>query len=150
MQDITIICDSREKSNLHIINYFNENNIKWKCRKLNYGDYSFELDGISHVTTFAIERKSGLDEISGNLTKGRERFAREFERAYKDKCKMILLIENASWEKIREHKYRSLFSPKAFESSLKTWSNKFMFDIEFVSKVKAGKFIYDKILEVAK
>ena len=136
-----IIVDTREKNNFSIINFFNENEIKWKSHKLNFGDYSLELDGRSYENSIVIERKGSLDELAGNLTKGRERFGREFERAHKERCKVILMIENGSWERIEKHDYRSLFTPKSYAASLKTWSNKFMFDIEFVQKKKAGEFI---------
>jgi ERCC4-type nuclease len=142
-----ILVDTREKNNFGIINFFNENEIKWKSHKLDFGDYSLEVDGRSYETRIIIERKGSLDELAGNLTKGRERFCREFERAHKEKCQVTLMIENGSWEKIEKHEYRSLFAPKAYEASLKTWSNKFMFDIEFVTKKKAGEFILQKLLQ---
>jgi ERCC4-type nuclease len=144
---LTIIVDTREKKNSHITDFFKKNNISYVCKKIDAGDYSFTLNGESYDHKISIERKSSLDELAGNLTKGRDRFAREFERAHKEKCKVFLMIENGSWEDIAAHKYRSLFTPKAFKASLETWSNKFMFDIQFVKKVKAGEFIVSKFLE---
>ena len=144
-EDIVIYVDSRETSNFSILRYFNENNIKWKCKKLDFGDYSLEFNGISYEKRIAIERKGSLDELAGNFTRGRERFAREFERAMKEKCKMHLMIENGSWEAIANHEYRSLFSPGAYKASLESWSYKYFFDINFVKKNKAGEFIYNTL-----
>ena len=47
----------------------------------------------------AIERKANSEEISGNLTNGRERFKREFDRG---DSKIRVLIEDSSYKDIKE------------------------------------------------
>jgi len=41
--DFTFLCDTREKKNNHIINYFKENDIKYANKKLDVGDYSIGI-----------------------------------------------------------------------------------------------------------
>ena len=41
LKTMTIICDTREQQNGHIVGYFDSNQIPHISRKLNAGDYSF-------------------------------------------------------------------------------------------------------------
>ena len=40
LKELVILIDTREKSNKHIIKWFEEKKIKYKVQKLDYGDYS--------------------------------------------------------------------------------------------------------------
>lgn len=84
-----IICDTREKKNSHIIQYFEQREIPYKVAKLDTGDY---MDSDSNRIT--IDRKQNLDELCGNLfSPDRSRFWREVRRAKDEGIKMIVLIE---------------------------------------------------------
>ena len=84
-----IICDTREKKNRHIIQYFEQREIPYKIAKLDTGDY---MDSDSNRIT--IDRKQNLDELCGNLfSPDRSRFWREVRRAKAEGIKMIVLIE---------------------------------------------------------
>lgn len=84
-----IICDTREKKNRHIIQYFEQREIPYKIAKLDTGDY---MDSESNRIT--IDRKQNLDELCGNLfSPDRSRFWREVRRAKSEGIKMIVLIE---------------------------------------------------------
>lgn len=84
-----IICDTREKKNQHIIQYFEQREIPYRIAKLDTGDYMD--DGNSHLT---IDRKQNLDELCQNLfSPDRSRFWREVRRAKEERIKMIVLIE---------------------------------------------------------
>ena len=83
------IFDTREQKNQHIINYFKKNNIEYKIKKLDEGDYKLEGND-----TICIERKGNLNEIMANITQAR--FKRELERAKQKGVKLIVLIENSS------------------------------------------------------
>jgi ERCC4-type nuclease len=111
-----ILIDSREQVNRHIAKRLDSLGISYKTKKLDYADYSFEVDGISYENKIVIERKHSIDELIGNFTKGRERFQREFERA--KGCKVILMVE-ASESQIDRHEYRSRMSPADIRSFLK-------------------------------
>lgn len=78
--------DSRDR---HLKDYFDRHGILYRVEKLDVGDYM--LDGGSLV----IDRKSGLDELSTNLTNAADsaRFMREVRRAYSSGIKLVILIE---------------------------------------------------------
>ena len=84
-----IICDTREKKNAHILQYFDQHSIEYAIRKLDTGDYmSTSRDRLT------IDRKQDLSEICGNLcSPDKSRFWREVRRAKAERFKMIVLIE---------------------------------------------------------
>lgn len=84
-----IICDTREKKNAHILQYFEQHGIEYAIRKLDTGDYmSTSRDRLT------IDRKQDLSEICGNLcSPDKSRFWREVRRAKAERIKMIVLIE---------------------------------------------------------
>ena len=86
-----IICDSREKKNAHILQYFDRNGIAYKVRKMDVADY--QTEGIDKLV---IDRKQNLDELATNLTNPQDkgRFWREVRRAYRSGIKMIVLCEH--------------------------------------------------------
>jgi len=142
-----IIIDTREQD-LHILHKLDALKIPYVRRKLNYGDYSFEVDGKSYENQIVIERKGNLTELCGNFARGKStqhttRFQREFERAYADKCKVVLMVEDGSWERIENREYRSKFSPSELKSRIKTWCNKFQIELRFTEKDKACEFMLD-------
>ena len=84
-----IICDTREKKNAHILQYFDQHGIEYAIRKLDTGDYmSTSRDRLT------IDRKQDISEICGNLcSPDKSRFWREVRRAKAERIKMIVLIE---------------------------------------------------------
>jgi len=86
-----IICDSREKKNAHILQYFDRNGIAYKVRKMDVADY--QTEGIDKLV---IDRKQNLDELATNLTNPQDkgRFWREVRKAYRSGIKMIVLCEH--------------------------------------------------------
>jgi ERCC4-type nuclease len=132
-----ILIDTREKD-LHILRKLEQIRIPYKRQKLCYGDYSFELDGVSYADRIVIERKGSIEEIIGNFTKGRERFRREFERS--KGCKVVLMVE-ASEHDIDARRYRSGIDPRTVKSFIRTWCYKFGLQFAYVGKEDACKFI---------
>jgi ERCC4-type nuclease len=145
-----IIWDSREQKNIHILKRFQELGIKCRKEKLHFGDYTFEFDNISYKDKVAIERKNSITEICGNLGKGKARFQKEFERAAAQKCKMYLMIEDGSWEKIEKGEYRSNFSPQELKNRLNTWCHSFMIQLDFVPRNQAADYIVKVFQEYIK
>jgi len=112
---LNIIVDTREQRN-HIAEKFqgNRKQIRVIRRKLDFGDYSFELQPnsltgeqiISFEDLFAVERKygeyengGGFAELRNNLTIGHDRIKREFKRAEISNCNYLyLLLENTKDE----------------------------------------------------
>lgn len=147
LSDMTIIIDSREKKNQHIIDYLVNNKIPYKIETLSSADYSFILTNYPKLNfdkKILVERKGSLDEVAGNFTKNRDRFKREFERLSSDQT-IHIVMETATWKKIINGSYRSKFSPNAYIASLLTWNIKYNCPIWFVEKKEAGEIIY-KIL----
>ena len=101
-----ILIDNREKQNAHITDSFDKNSISYKKKSLDYGDYSFAIPKNEALSIpkdlyfdkkVCVERKASLEEISGNLTKERDRFEKELCLAPKTK---VLLIENADYSDV--------------------------------------------------
>ena len=149
-ENIVILVDSREKANKHILDVFDKEGIQYRVTTLESGDYTFELKAIPeldipHTMDFRqdimIERKNSLDEISGNFTRGRERFNDEFGRAWA--AKKYLLIENGSYEKILNHDYRTEYNPTSFFASLLSFDARYDLHTLFSTKEKSAILIYN-------
>lgn len=144
LRDMVIIVDTREKKNEHLLKYLNDNGIKWVCKKLDTADYSFELPNYKHLgfdRKFLVEKKNGLNEITGNFTSSRERFQREFERIEDEH--LHLVIENTTWKKVVNGSYRSKMHPNSLIASLLSWSIRYDFKVWFVGKDESPMLIYN-------
>ncbi len=155
METMRILIDTREKKNVHIVAALEERKRPFKPHKLNYGDYTCEYYSsenkcISFENKVAIERKAGLDELAGNITKGRERFEREFLRASADNAKIYLMIESGSYEDIKNHCYRSMLPPNAYLNTLFSWQEKYNITITFTTKKFAADYIYGTLFMALK
>ena len=142
--DIVVLVDTREQKNEHILAFLKANNIQYLIEKLDTADYTFILPNYGYLgldKKILIEKKNSLEEISGNFTKDRARFAREFERV-KDE-KIHLLIEGATWKKLLGGTYRSKISPNSFMASMLTWNIRYNCPIWFVGKDESPIVIYN-------
>lgn len=142
LKKLSVLCDTREQKNSHILQYFLEKGIPYKSQKLDQGDYSFCLEDISFADEIAIEKKHGADEIAGNFTAGRPRFESEFMRYKARGVKPFLLIEDCSWEDIKSHNYRSQLSPKALMGSLLAWQVRYNITVMFCRPEETGELIH--------
>jgi ERCC4-type nuclease len=149
LSGLTILIDTREQENGHITDYLAKHKIPHISKKLNVGDYSAMLPanpelGIIRDTYFtgdiAIERKASLDELSNNLTANRAQFEAELIRAHR--CKLLLMVEDAGYADIVNHRYRSQYDPKSFIATLATYTARYDLNINFVPVACAGNFIY--------
>ena len=143
LADIVVLVDTREKKNGHVLEYFNDNGIKYEICKLDTADYCFTLPNYSELgldQSILIERKGSLDELAGNFTKDRERFVREFERCGCNKVHMV--VEGATWKKILNGSYRSKFAPKSYMASMLSFNVAYDCPMWFVTKEESGAVIY--------
>lgn len=138
--NITILIDTREKQLSHITKDFEFYKVPFKFKALKKGDYSFKVDDESFDNSFFIERKNSLEEISTNLSFHRERFKKEFDEA--GNITKIILIENASLERLFKNDYRTKFNNKAFIASLLSWKFKYNIHIDFINPQFSGAYIY--------
>ena len=136
MKSMGILYDTREQKNDHILDYFKKKNIPVKKRKINQGDYSFYIPKNEKLgipvdlffdKEFAIERKNSLEELSGNLTTGRDRFKNELAQ---HKGSLLLLIENANYHDIITGNYNTQYGSASFLGSLHSMSTEF--DVPFI------------------
>jgi ERCC4-type nuclease len=145
-KNIVILVDTREQKNNHIIDCLNKNNIKYKSKKLDYGDYSFMINKNDFIdrdiyfnSKICIERKNSLEELSTNLSLKRIQFENELLR--KGNCKFILLIENANMKDIIDGNYKSKFNKKSFLATLLSYQFRYDVQIVFLNKENVYKYI---------
>lgn len=144
LKDMTIIVDTREKSNKHILEYLKENHVPYIEEKLDSGDYSFVLPNYPELNMdkkILIERKGSLDEVAGNFTTGRKRFINEFERLHNDQ-KIHLVLERFTWRKLFNGTYRSKFHPNSYKASLFTWNIRYNCPIWTCERKESPEIIY--------
>lgn len=142
LKQLTIIADSREQSNGHVLGYFDKAKVAHTTRKLDTADYSAMIGDMTLERDVVVERKASLDEIAGNFTADRQRFEDEFTRAKAEGLKVFLLIENASWSDILLHNYRSKLEPKSLIASLLSWQVRFNITIIFCKPSETGQIIH--------
>lgn len=87
-----------------------------------------------------IERKSSLNELSGNFSQHRARFEEEMATFQGRK---YLLIENANYQDVITGKYDTKFSPKAYLASLHTFNHRYGLQVMFMPDPQySGYFLY--------
>lgn len=148
LDSMILLVDTREQPTKKLKERIEQTGLPHERRKLDSGDYSCactlpdgsELDFSDKV---AIERKMNLDELCLCFGKERSRFEKEFERAKEKGCKMYLLVENGSWEKAYNGKYRSLFTPQALIASIDAFRARYGMQLDFCKAETTGKLIRD-------
>lgn len=149
---MTIICDSREKKNQHILKFFEENGIEYKIQKMNVADYQIEgNDGL------VIDRKQNLEEVATNLMNrnDKSRFWREVRRANENGTKMIVLCEHSrNIKSIQDvSSWHSKFSPVSGRSLMnEIYRVHISYGIEFIfcDKRNTGRMIVNLLSESRK
>ena len=142
-----IVCDTREKGNKKILEYFTKVNQDYIISKLEAGDYML----YKNYSTI-IDKKDGLLELAGNLcnTPEHERIKREIARAKDDGCEdFIFLIAESKIKSVEDIKnWHSKYMPKVKgETLLKimiTMKNKYGVRFIICPRREMGK----KILEL--
>ncbi len=155
LESITVLVDTREQDTPQARKRLEGMKLPYERQKLDFGDYSAKCtlpngDELNFSDMFAIERKMNLDELCGCYCRSRERFTREFERAREKNAKLYLLIENATWEKVYEGKYRSKMSAGALKASMLAWLSRYNCQLIFCKAETSGKLIADIIYREVK
>ena len=145
LSELTIIADSREQINQHILTWLDGKGVQHITRALETGDYSAMLDGETFEDEVVVERKANIDEIAGNFTQGRERFEREMIRAKANGIKVFLIIENASWHDILLHNYHSQLKPQSLMASLLSWQVRYNITVMFCRSDETAQLIYSTL-----
>lgn len=155
LSSLEILVDTREQDTAKARRRYAAFGVPYRRTTLAYGDYcgnvrlpngEYLLDATQAVQPRCmIERKMNLDELAQCLTRGRERFKREFERAAANHCRIYLLCEDGNIEKILRHEYRSKFNPSAFLASVVAWSIRYNMQLVFCSHISSGRLIKEII-----
>lgn len=106
MKSNIIICDTREKGNKKILEYFDSVNQDYIISKLDAGDYM-----LYKSPRTIIDKKDGLLELVGNLchTQEHERIKREIAKARELGCENFIFL-------IQDNKIKTL-------EDIKSWSS---------------------------
>ena len=145
LKTVTILYDTREQKNAHILSALAEMGVRAEERKLDYGDYSFTADGRDFSLSCVVERKANVDEIYGNITADRGRIEKELYSAAQLAKQLTLIIEGiSSWEELRAYRvpaWQMKANPQRVKedigalvySTLKAWQtgSRYHFSVEF-------------------
>lgn len=150
LKSIVMIVDTNEKVNSHITDYFDKHKIPYINRSVDSGDYCFYLPKNEELAIFKdiyftnniiIERKRDLQELASCFSQTRTRFESEFLRSPAQK--KYLLIENATYGDIINHKYPNEYSVKSYLGSLHSFNMKYDLEIIFMpDNSYSAPFIY--------
>ncbi len=158
IKKVNIIIDTREQKNNHIITELDRFGVMHESKKLDYGDYSFQIDGKDFSNICVIERKANVNEVYGNISFDRERIEKELDTASKNANQLTFLIENVSdWEALKKfsltdtemknnnRKVKNI--GETCYSTLQAWrcGNRYNFTVEFVPDITKTAA---KILEI--
>jgi ERCC4-type nuclease len=153
LDSMKILIDTREQATDRARKRYESFGVPYERRKLEYGDYTYTAqkpdgswiipDDDTINPLIVIERKMNLDELAACFTHERERFEREFERVKAHKAKIILLVEDATWENLLNGRYRSKFNPKAFAASISTYISRYGITLVFCKAETTGRLIHD-------
>lgn len=150
LKTAVVVVDSREQKCKHITDYFNDKKIPYTVEKLDFGDYTIKTNCFDAGREYylqdvcTIERKANLNELSQNFSHERKRMEAEFSRA---KGKVVLLVENATYEDIINHKYDTQYKPKSFMATLKAFEARFSFSTHFQKDASyTGQYIYQTLI----
>ena len=141
-----IYVDTREKKNLHIIRYFQRNNIPYRVKKLDECDYAGSQNNV------LIERKQNLAELAYNITcENGRRIKAEFDRIPEGK-KVYVLIEEmmdsldavVNWK----GKYTKLHGATLYRYMV-SYQRRHGFEYIFCHKNSSGRIIAELLGEEA-
>ena len=159
LKTVTILYDTREQKNQHILTALSEMGVQAEERKLDYGDYSFTADSRDFSLSCVVERKANVDELYNNIISDRGRLENELYAASQCAKQRTLSVENiGSWEELKSYRvpaWQMKANPQRIKedigapvySTLKSWQsgNRYRFSVEFVpDKLQTAA----KILEI--
>lgn len=147
-----VLCDSREhwthpgSRDTHIKGYLERHGIPYRVQKLEVGDYMMEGG------TVTVDRKSSIEEISGNLTNpaDKKRFWREVRLAHQKGLRLVVLVESNKFRQVSDlREWKSKFTPTtgaALIAQMNRLWYAYKVDFRFCPKVSAARTILE-ILE---
>lgn len=141
---VTILIDTREQVNSHIVEALDALGVMHESRKLDFGDYSFKVGEKNFSVACVVERKANIDELYGNVTTDRERIEKELDTIARNARQCTLLLEDCSgWEHLKGYEIPEVKADKqgrkvrnigaTVYASLQSWKcgNRYDFDVAF-------------------
>jgi ERCC4-type nuclease len=146
LQSITVLVDTSEQQNQHILKYFDSKKIHYKSIKLEVADYSVMLPACPELgiikdihLPIAIERKNSVNELVQTF-KDRTRFENELIRS--QKIRFSLLVEDQNgYENLIRGNYRSQYNAKALVGTLKSFETRYGFFTAYIPNHASGHYI---------
>ena len=152
LKTVTVLYDTREQKNQHILAALGELGVPFEERKLDYGDYSFTAGGrdgsrlLDFSLSCVIERKANVDELYNNIMSDRGRLEKELYAASQCAKQLTLIVENiGGWEELKNYRvpaWQMKANPQRVKedigapvySTLKSWQsgNRYRFSVEFL------------------
>ena len=152
LESIEIIVDSREQPSKQAEKRYKAFGCPYRRQAISYGDYTynFRLNGKELIKPdetacpdCVIERKASLEELSNNLTHGRDRFIREFTRAKDNGAAIYLLVENSDLKSIYAGHYQTRFDKHAYFASFIAFLARYHIQPVFCPAELSGRVIYE-------
>ena len=151
LKSFSVIADTREQATDKSRRRYASMGVPVERATLDFGDYTWNAvlpDGRPIYDTenriqprITIERKESLDELAPCFTRSRDRFRREFQRAADHQARIFLIVENASFEKLVNGRYRSRFNPNAFLASVTAYTVRYNMNLLFCKEDTSGRLI---------
>ena len=151
LKSFSVIADTREQATDKSRRRYASMGVPVERATLDFGDYTWNAvlpDGRPIYDTenriqprITIERKESLDELAQCFTRSRDRFRREFQRAADHQARIFLIVENASFEKLVNGRYRSRFNPNAFLASVTAYTVRYNMNLLFCKEDTSGRLI---------
>jgi len=144
-----ILCDTQEKRNSHVTEYFDRNGIQ-HVDKVHFetGDYR-EFSNEKLI----IDRKAHLSEVCGNVCQQHDRFQREMLRAKELGIQLVILIEHGrgirsiddveGWVNPRLKKNPRATTGATLAKVMRTMQERYGVRWEFTTKAECGKRIVE-------
>lgn len=151
LESMTVICDTREHDTEAAERRYKTFGVPYSRAALSYGDYTYNCTLPSGMLLYkakngitakcVVERKESLDELASCFTHSRDRFGREFNRAMDNGASIYVVVENATWENLLNHRYRSKFHPNAYMASIMAFMVRYHSTIMFCKAETSGILI---------
>lgn len=154
--NMVVLVDTRERETKHIIDFFDDKNINYIVKKLDFGDYSCMLPqgtfkgqerDIYFDRDIVIERKASIDELANNFKDDGVRIKTEMAHLNKYNIKCYLFIEDPNYDfNIRSGNYRSGYKPKSLYKRIKkSIELRYKTLVRPISKEVIGSEIYNTL-----
>lgn len=151
LEGMEILVDTREQPTERSQKRYEAFGVPYHRQTLNFGDYTYntmvngkplyEPDKLVTPKFCAIERKMDVDELAQCMTRSRERFKAEFDRARQAGSRIYLVVENGSWECISSGAYRTRVKPHVLMASCTAFMVRYNAQILFCREETTGHLI---------